>query len=160
VMATATKAKKGMGASPLGKSEGRRRSLVSTLGDSSGIGQMVPVEHIADNPANPPARAEDLSGLLESVREVGVLQPVLLVPAAAFIKVNPQHADAVGERAWVLLAGHRRVAAARLADRDEVHAIIREDLSLSGRDAEIMLHENLHRKELTPLEEARAYAQL
>lgn len=159
-MAATTKAKKGMGASPLGKSEGRRRSLVSTLGDSSGIGQMVPLDQIAANPANPPARVEDVQDLAASVGEVGVLQPVLLVPAAVFVEANPHDAEAVDGRAWVLLAGHRRVAAARLAGLDEVHAILREDLSRSGRDAEIMLHENLHRRELTPLEEARAYARI
>jgi ParB family chromosome partitioning protein len=113
----------------------------------SGAGSLVdlPVDQVEPNP-NQPRRhfdEESLVALAESVRELGVLQPVLV--------------RQVGER-YQLIAGERRWRAARRAGLATIPAIIRsvEDV----QSVEQALVENLHRQDLGPLEEAAAYQQL
>lgn len=101
---------------------------------------------IVANPRQPRTNfdAEDLAELVHSVREFGVLQPVV-------VRKN-------SDGQYELIMGERRTRAAREAGLDVIPAIVRdtadEDLL---RDA---LLENLHRSELNPLEEASAYQQL
>ncbi|PQZ58051.1 MULTISPECIES: ParB/RepB/Spo0J family partition protein [unclassified Microbacterium] len=101
---------------------------------------------IVANPRQPRTHfnAEDLAELVHSVREFGVLQPVV-------VRKNT-------EGQYELIMGERRTRAAREAGLEVIPAIVRdtadEDLL---RDA---LLENLHRSELNPLEEASAYQQL
>lgn len=103
-------------------------------------------QSIVPNPRQPRTHfdPEDLAELVHSVREFGVLQPVV-------VRKNP-------EGAYELIMGERRTRAAREAGLDAIPAIVREtaDEDLL-RDA---LLENLHRSELNPLEEASAYQQL
>ncbi|GAA5145294.1 ParB/RepB/Spo0J family partition protein [Microbacterium pseudoresistens] len=101
---------------------------------------------IVPNPRQPRTHfdEDDLAELVHSVREFGVLQPVV-------VRRN-------GEGSYELIMGERRTRAAREAGLTAIPAIVRdtadEDLL---RDA---LLENLHRSELNPLEEASAYQQL
>lgn len=101
---------------------------------------------IVANPRQPRTHfdPEDLAELVHSVREFGVLQPVVV------------RKNADGE--YELIMGERRTRAAREAGLAAIPAIVREtaDEDLL-RDA---LLENLHRSELNPLEEASAYQQL
>jgi ParB family chromosome partitioning protein len=101
---------------------------------------------IVPNPRQPRTHFDEdhLSELVHSVREFGVLQPVVV------------RTNADGE--YELIMGERRTRAAREAGLTEIPAIVREtaDEDLL-RDA---LLENLHRSELNPLEEASAYQQL
>lgn len=101
---------------------------------------------IVPNPRQPRTHFDEdhLSELVHSVREFGVLQPVVV------------RKNAEGE--YELIMGERRTRAAREAGLTEIPAIVREtaDENLL-RDA---LLENLHRSELNPLEEASAYQQL
>lgn len=91
------------------------------------------------------AMAEDeLNELAQSLRENGMLQPILVQPTGMRFR---------------LVAGHRRCAAARLAGMRQVPAVIRDDLSDSDVVA-AMLVENLQRAALNPIEEARAIAAL
>lgn len=94
---------------------------------------------------------EDMAELVHSVREIGVLQPIVVRPVGTD---DPAYKDTPYE----LIMGERRWRATQAAGLDAVPAIIRsttdEDLL---RDA---LLENLHRSQLNPLEEAAAYAQL
>ncbi|MFS0853471.1 ParB/RepB/Spo0J family partition protein [Microbacterium sp. 179-I 3D4 NHS] len=103
-------------------------------------------QKIVANPRQPRTHfdPEDLAELVHSVREFGVLQPVV-------VRTNSD-----GE--YELIMGERRTRAAREAGLDAIPAIVREtaDEDLL-RDA---LLENLHRSELNPLEEASAYQQL
>lgn len=101
---------------------------------------------ITPNPRQPRGVFDEteLEELAHSLREIGVLQPVLVRPA--------------GEDRFELIAGERRVRAARLAGLEEIPAVVRE-----SRDSELLteaLVENLHRTDLNPLEEAAAYQQL
>lgn len=99
------------------------------------------ITDIEPNPVNPRKSFDQaaLEELAASIREVGVLQPVVVVPA--------------GER-YRLVAGERRWRAAQLAGREEIPAIVREDLSRE-QEAQITLIENLQRRDLNPIEEAR-----
>ncbi len=106
----------------------------------------VPVDAITPNPRQPrEAFDEDaLTELVESIREVGLLQPVVL--------------RAIDAGRYELVMGERRWRATRQAGLTTIPAIVREtrdDAML--RDA---LLENLHRSNLNPLEEAAAYQQL
>lgn len=106
----------------------------------------IPVERIAPNPAQPRTHfdADALAELVTSIREVGLLQPVVV--------------RQTGPESYELVMGERRLRASKEAGLQRIPAIVREtgdDVML--RDA---LLENLHRQQLNPLEEAAAYAQL
>lgn len=117
------------------------------LADVPGIRLITIDPHaIVPNPRQPRTHFDEdhLAELVHSVREFGVLQPVI-------VRRN-------GDGDYELIMGERRTRAARAAGLTEIPAIVRdtadEDLL---RDA---LLENLHRSELNPLEEASAYQQL
>lgn len=146
---------------------GRRTDLSSLLGaagagnpapEASGtptrtVPVTVPVADLAENPDNPRHELRDLDGLAETVRERGVLQALGVVPAAVFVATYPHHAEAVGGAPYVVLHGHRRLAAAKMAGLDEVPVLVRADASRSDEDA---LIENVQRDDLTELEQAQA----
>ncbi|GAA4239109.1 ParB/RepB/Spo0J family partition protein [Actinomadura meridiana] len=108
----------------------------------------LPVRSITANPRQPRTHFDDdaLEELAESIRIVGLLQPVVVRPTPA------------GTHEYELIMGERRLRAATQAGLDVIPAIVRDtgDNDLL-RDA---LMENLHRQQLNPLEEAAAYQQL
>jgi ParB family chromosome partitioning protein len=110
----------------------------------------LPLDRISPNPAQPRSSFDPdaLEELVTSIREVGLLQPVVVREVAG---------DEGGPR-YELVMGERRWRASQAAGTGTIPAIVREtaDDDLL-RDA---LLENLHRQELNPLEEAAAYAQL
>ena len=152
--------KTGLGGAPLQRREPKARksaslvSAVRTQDESSVL--LLALSEIADNPENPEARVQDVAELADSMREVGQLQPGLVVDADEFVAEYPQHAEAVAGRAWVLLAGHRRRAAAQAAGLDTFQALRRGVARLD----ETVLHENVHRKALTAIEEAQAFGRV
>ena len=92
---------------------------------------------------------EDLDELVASIREVGVLQPIVVRPLTGARAGQPQ---------YELVMGERRLRASKLLGLESIPAVIKntaDDAML--RDA---LLENLHRANLNPLEEASAYQQL
>ncbi len=109
----------------------------------------LPVDSIHPNRKQPRREFDDneLAELVHSIREIGVLQPVVVRPS-----------QEGGEASYELVMGERRLRASREAGLEAIPAIIRsthdDDLL---RDA---LLENLHRSALNPLEEAAAYQQL
>ena len=132
------------------------RGLSSLLGeDGDDLAQLdrlrqsrnVPIEQISPGPYQPRRQfdQEALAALADSIRERGVLQPILL------------RRDPEGE-GFQIVAGERRWRAAQLAQLHEVPALIRE---LADDEAlEIALIENIQRSDLTPLEEAEAFRRL
>jgi len=121
-------------------------SIVSLLSAESGRTpgiRNVPIDRIEANPENPRLvfEASALEELAASIREHGVLQPILLRP--------------LGPNQFQLVAGERRWRAARLAGLATIPALIEE---LDDDDAlEIAIIENLQREDLSPLEEASMY---
>ena len=106
----------------------------------------LPVDAIHPNPKQPRQVFDEdaLAELVESITEVGLLQPIVVRP--------------LGDGAYELVMGERRLRASQQAGLSTIPAIIRrtEDADLL-RDA---LLENLHRAQLNPLEEAAAYQQM
>jgi ParB family transcriptional regulator, chromosome partitioning protein len=112
----------------------------------------LPVTAIVPNPRQPRTvfDEEAMSELVHSVKEIGVLQPIVVrsVPSAG----------AGGDASYELIMGERRWRASKEAGLDNIPAIVRDTTDDDMlRDA---LLENLHRSELNPLEEAAAYQQL
>ena len=111
----------------------------------------VPIEHIRANPANPrrhftPGELDDLTG---SIREHGIVQPILVRPV--------KEGDLAGAK-YEIVAGERRWRAAQKAGLHEVPVVIRE---LEDKQAlEIAIIENVQRSDLNPIEEAQGYQQL
>ena len=106
----------------------------------------VPVDAIHANPRQPRRRFEPeaTSGLAGSIKHQGLLQPVVLRPRAA--------------GGYELIAGERRWRAAREAGLETLPAVVRE---ADDRDSLLLaLVENVAREQLSPVEEARAYASL
>lgn len=106
----------------------------------------LPLKSISLNPRQPRQSIdqEGLAELADSVREHGILQPVIV-----------QKRDQGG---YSLVAGERRFRAARMAGRETIPAVVKE---ISGAQVmEIALIENLQREDLNPVEEATAYRQL
>ncbi len=117
----------------------------------------IPLGQIIPNPRQPRTAfdQDELAELTHSVREIGVLQPVVVRP------LSPEGRSAAGlddAVRYELVMGERRWRASQDAGLTSIPAIVREtaDDDLL-RDA---LLENLHRSELNPLEEAAAYSQL
>jgi ParB family transcriptional regulator, chromosome partitioning protein len=106
----------------------------------------IPVDAVHPNPRQPRRRfeSEAASGLAESVRRQGVIQPLLVRPR--------------GVGGYEIVAGERRWRAAREAGRKTVPAVVR---AADDRETLLLgLVENVAREQLTPVEEARAYAVL
>ncbi len=134
--------------SGLGKGLG---ALIPTevSGSDTSVLREVPIASIRPNTLQPRTRfdEETMSALAASIREVGVLQPVLVRPVAD------------GSDEYELIAGERRWRAARRAGLQTIPVLVRE-VSAGASSLEQALVENLHREDLGPLEEAAAYQQL
>jgi ParB family chromosome partitioning protein len=108
----------------------------------------VPIEMIAPNPRNPRRSFDDadLGDLAKSIREKGVVQPILVRPA----KGAANH--------YEIIAGERRWRASQRAGQHEIPVIVQE---VSDKEAlELAIIENVQRADLNPLEEAFGYEQL
>lgn len=107
----------------------------------------IPIAQIAPNPRQPRVQWDetDLEGLAESIREHGILQPLV-------VSLDAQH-----DR-YTLIAGERRLRAATIAGLDTVPVIIRQ--ASEQQRLELALIENVQRADLTPLETAEAYHHL
>ena len=122
----------------------------------------VPVDQIVPNAKQPREifDEDDLAELAASIKEVGVLQPVVVrpIPDGKPEKRLKEYLAEKPEAKYELIMGERRLRASQLAGETTIPAIIRQtDDSDLLRDA---LLENLHRAQLNPLEEASAYQQL
>lgn len=116
----------------------------SILGGSIPV-HYLPLSRIEANPDQPRKVFDDeaLSGLANSIRIHGVLQPIVVRPS--------------GDK-FQIVAGERRFRASKLAGLDSIPALIKD--TSDPATLELALIENVQREDLTPLEEARGYAQL
>lgn len=165
-----------------------RRSLVSALEGRAWVD--AEIDLIADHPRNPPKRVEPVTlgvprrldgddpddgpqGLVASVVEVGVLEPLILITAGVWLEHYPDDAELLGAAKWVAIVGNRRKAAALAARewararnalgegipiRDHVPGVLRDDLVAIAD--EMVLHENSNRLDLSPVDEALAFQRL
>jgi ParB family transcriptional regulator, chromosome partitioning protein len=117
------------------------------------VGKMVPLSTIEPDPNQPRSAMGDLDELVASIREKGVLEPILVRP-----RPTDEDAEETPAPAGVLyriISGERRYRASQEAGLYEVPVI---EMDVSEQEAlEIALIENLQRKDLTPFEEAEGY---
>lgn len=120
---------------------------VTTMAGTTADGTLllVAIGRVHPDPDNPRDSVGDISGLIASLREIGMLQPII--------------ARRTTSGRFVIVAGHRRYAAARAAGWDKVPVIVRADMRPDAVLA-AMLAENGHRADLDPIEEARGLARL
>lgn len=128
-----------------GLGRGLNALIPAATGGSSGL-LTLQLHEIQPNPRQPRGTFDDraLEELAHSLREVGMLQPIVVRPA--------------GAGRYEIVAGERRYRAARLAGLEQVPAVVR-----TTQDGDLLteaLVENIHRADLNPLEEAAAFQQL
>ena len=111
--------------------------------------KMIPVEFIKPGPWQPRKIFDknELESLSNSIKNQGIIQPVILKPD-----------DAIKNQ-YFIIAGERRWRACQLAKIHEIPAIIRDDIN-DKKIAELSLVENIQRSELNPIEEAEGYQSL
>ena len=113
--------------------------LLTSKSAGAPIGRMIPIDKLAPNPNQPRIEIGDLSELVASIKEKGVLEPLLVRPSD------------VGGR-FMIISGERRYRASLEVGLTELPCI---EMDVDDRDvAEISLIENLQRKDLTAFEEA------
>lgn len=111
-------------------------------------GKTAPIEYLEPGPFQPRRlfAAEEMESLIDSIRDKGVLQPIL-------VRRHPSDPTR-----YQIIAGERRWRAAQAAQLHEVPVVIRE---FDDREAlEVALVENIQRQDLTPIEEAEGYRRL
>ena len=124
-------------------------SLIPTTGEGDGDVTQgvleVPLSSISPNPHQPrsPIREEDLAELAASIREHGIIQPLVVTETVD---------------GYQLIAGERRWRAAGVAGLSEVPVLVKD--VAPSKMLELALVENLQRSDLNPLEEAMAFQQL
>jgi ParB family chromosome partitioning protein len=109
----------------------------------------LPIEFIRPNPRNPRRafHADDLDDLAKSIREKGIVQPIVVRPVAGG-----------GPDAFEIIAGERRWRAAQTAGLHEVPVVV---LEVSDKEAlELAIIENVQRADLNPIEEGLGYQRL
>lgn len=138
----------------MGRRSGLGRGLEALIPTTPGPGSStgspglteLPIDQIEPNHYQPRSHFDEeaLDSLAASIRQLGILQPVLVRP--------------VGDDRYELIAGERRWRAAKRAGLTSIPALVRA--AESQDSLEQALVENLHREDLSPLEEAAAYDQL
>jgi ParB family chromosome partitioning protein len=114
------------------------------------VGKMVPLSAIEADPRQPRSMMGDLTELVASIRDKGILEPILVRPFPGDVPVSGA--------LYQIISGERRFRAAQEAGLYEVPVI---EMDVSEQEAlEIALIENLQRKDLTPFEEAEGYRAL
>jgi ParB family chromosome partitioning protein len=129
----------------LGKGIGALIKELEQSKDSPGVIQ-ASLESIKSNPIQPRKgfSEEGLGELADSIREKGVIQPILV--------------ESSGRNEYTVIAGERRVRAAKMAGLDAVPVLVRE--YTPQEKIEIALIENVQREDLSPVEEALGYRRL
>ena len=117
------------------------------MGGGESVEKLAPISMIVPNPLQPRSTMaeENLQELAQSIREHGILQPLVV-----------SHDPVTGQ--YTLIAGERRLRAAKIAGLDAVPVIVRN--VTEGERLELALIENVQRSDLSPLETAEAYRQL
>lgn len=106
----------------------------------------LPLSRVLPHGKNPRTALEKIDELADSIKAQGVLEPLIVAP--------------LNGTQYTIIAGHRRLAAAKKAGVLKVPCWIRDDLDTPDKQLAAMIVENTQRHDLTVLEEADAYAQL
>ncbi|MDH2392964.1 ParB/RepB/Spo0J family partition protein [Streptomyces sp. HNM0663] len=122
----------------------------------------LPLAVISQNPDNPRGVLRDLEGLADSIREIGLVNAITIATLDAYLAERPDRADDIDEGArYIVIDGHRRLEAARLAGAPTIRVSI--DNALVSTDESLLeaaFVANVHRDDMNPLEEAQALRKL
>ncbi|WP_169165136.1 ParB/RepB/Spo0J family partition protein [Cellulomonas taurus] len=148
--------------------------------------RMLPLRSIRPHPRNPRVDLGDLTELAADIRDNGIIEPLVVVPGSwgkpagvcadcdEQVRRNPtgvlqEHthdgipcpggSEPAGDD-WTVLAGHRRRQASIAVGQWDAPCVVRTDLRSVADQVGVMLRENGHRQNLTPIEEARGFEQL
>lgn len=110
--------------------------------------RVVPITSLRPHPANPRIAASADDALVESIRSLGLIDSLLVVP-------NPTDPEG-----FLIVDGHRRFDGCQRAGLSEVPVRVRDDLVTEAQHVELMAVTGLQKENLSPVEEARAYEQL
>ena len=118
----------------------------------------IPIEQLRPHPLNPRKDLGDLTELAESIKGNGILQNLTVVPIACVPKLTGRDygvTDPKDDDLYVVVIGHRRLAAATMAGEENVPCSI---VTMSqGQQQETMLIENMQRSDLTVYEQAQGF---
>lgn len=121
----------------------------------------IALSDLAHNPFNPRIDLGELQETADSLLEKGQIQPITVITRQVFLQAHPGNEAKLGSASYVVLDGNRRLAAATLAGLDDLRVDVNDSLASSAADIlESALIANLHREDLTPLEEAQTLAKL
>ena len=146
-----TAARRGQASESLDERSGLRKERSAPVPESV---FQIEVEKIKPNPFQPrhEFNAEELEGLAQSIREFGVIQPLVV---SKIFKETETGTDVE----YQLIAGERRLRAAKIAGLERIPAIVRK-IDSNKTKLEMALIENLQRHNLNPIESAKAYSRL
>ncbi|HEY9339708.1 MAG TPA: ParB/RepB/Spo0J family partition protein [Kribbella sp.] len=111
------------------------------------VGRMIRVDKLVPHPSNPAGRVDDITDLVDSIRETGIATPLMVTP----------HPNRLGH--FLILAGHRRHAAALKLGLTEVPCTERACAGDLDEQLVLMLIENVQRLDLNPMDKAEAFGQ-
>ncbi|NEA14602.1 ParB/RepB/Spo0J family partition protein [Streptomyces halstedii] len=122
----------------------------------------LPLGLISQNPDNPREELRDLDGLADSIREIGLINAITIASIEAYLAERPGRADDLDEGArFIVVDGHRRLEAARLAGAPKIRVSV--DNALVSTDESLLeaaFVANVHRDDMNPLEQAHALRKL
>ncbi|MGI8313394.1 ParB/RepB/Spo0J family partition protein [Saccharopolyspora hattusasensis] len=118
----------------------------------------VPVAKCVRRPDNPRPADLKIDELASTIAEFGQMQPAAVASREAYLRHRPDHAEAIGDAEWVVLAGNRRHAACQKADVETFLVHVIDDKV--AEVVEIGIIENIQREPLTPMREAQELQQL
>lgn len=122
----------------------------------------LPLSVISQNPDNPREELRDLDGLADSIREIGLINAITIASVEAYLAERPDRADDLDEGTrFIVVDGHRRLEAARLAGAPKIRVSV--DNALVSTDESLLeaaFVANVHRDDMNPLEQAQALRKL
>ncbi|MDX3433927.1 ParB/RepB/Spo0J family partition protein [Streptomyces sp. ME01-18a] len=122
----------------------------------------LPLGLISQNPDNPREELRDLDGLANSIREIGLINAITIASVDAYLAERPNRAEDLDEGTrFIVIDGHRRLEAARLAGAPKIRVSV--DNALVSTDESLLeaaFVANVHRDDMNPLEQAQALRKL
>jgi ParB family chromosome partitioning protein len=115
---------------------------------------------ITGNPENPRLADDytdadpEFAELMDTMREVGQLQPLAVVSHARYVMSKPELAKAVEGADWIVVTGNRRLAAARQLGWTRIDIRVQDRLGEDDQLDDAVIIENIHRKQIDPIKEA------
>ncbi|MFD9487394.1 ParB/RepB/Spo0J family partition protein [Streptomyces sp. NPDC059991] len=143
-----------------------RRAAIGAATDAPTAGvpdpTELPVGRISQNPDNPREQLRDLAGLADSIREIGLVNAITIASVEAYLRERPDRAEDLDpDTRYIVIDGHRRLAAAKLAGVPTVRVSV--DNALVSTDEALLeaaFVANVHRDDMNPLEQANALKKL